>query len=222
MAIKPVSGKIESQELNDNFSYLDSISNNPLGAMQASGHKIPLDMLGNDVIQAMTGNTEITNAAGYFENNRGVDYPLRNMRYRNEIGTISDAAKNAILDIKVFGAKVDKLYRLVMIANGYVSNGKERWGISLTEYEKENFETVGLITDNVFLYNNDDMVGNEGNANYQKGSDGIDTITVDNGEIACSVTVDRNVISSTGNGLFMNLNSPHAPTAIIDPSNYFF
>ena len=165
---------------------------------------------------------EINVGKGYLGENEGVDYPLRNMKFKNDIGTISEAAKNAILDVKVFGAKIDRYYKLTMIANGYESNGKQRWGISLVEYEKENFDTLGKITDNIFLYNNDEMLGNEGNANYQKGSDGIDTITVDNGEIACSVTVDRNVISSTGNGLFMNLNNPHAPTAIIDPSNYFF
>ena len=221
MEIKPVSGKIESQELNDNFSYLDSISNNPLGAMQASGRKIPLDMLGNDVIQAMTGNTEITNAAGYFENNRGVEYPLRNMFKGGEIGTISEFAKSAILDVKVFGARIDCYYRITFIANGYISREQERWGITLEEYPKSSFSSSGEMSRQIFNYASPVLEGNEGNANWQKESDGIETITVDNGEIAVSVTIDRQVITDTDSRGFLNLNS-EASTAIIDPSNYFF
>src|SRR5699024_2875303 len=137
-------------------------------------------------------------------------------------GTVSEAAKNAILDAKVFGARIGYYYKLTMIANGYESNGKKRWGITLEERSIENFETTGGTNRFIFIYNNDSTAGNDDNANYQKGNDGIDTITVDNGEIACSVTVDRSVISNTGQGLFLNLASFHAPTAIIDPSNYFF
>lgn len=375
MALKPVKGKIESQELNDNFSYLSALSSDPLGAMQASGKKVSMDLLGNDVVSAMTGETEITSAKGYFENNRGVvfplhnkvrdgdlpnvsenvknvvlgatvinpnkdklyaiayvskgfsdsygisiveygkdsfsvnseserkllldyrdmpfsqesgivtrtieidntifiitvdydaipgvglnisntlmgagmgcvihesnyvysiggdfnksgfennrgfEYPLRNVMFRNEVGIISDAAKSAILDAKVFGAKIGFYYRLTMIANGYESNGKERWGITVEEREINNFDTTGGSGKIIFTYNNDELIGNEGNANYQPGSDGVDTITVDNGDVAVSVTIDRKVISNTGQGLFLNLGVTHAPTAIIDPSNYFF
>ena len=159
---------------------------------------------------------------GYLEENKGVDYPLRNMRFNGNTGTVSEAAKNAILDAKVFGARIGYYYKLTMIANGYESNGKKRWGITLEERSIENFETTGGTNRFIFIYNNDSTAGNDDNANYQKGNDGIDTITVDNGEIACSVTIDRNVISNIGQGLFLNLATPHAPTAIIDPSNYFF
>lgn len=155
---------------------------------------------------------------GYFENNRGVDYPLKNMMFRGTTGTISQQAKDAILDAKVFGANVDSYYRLTMIANGNESKGKNRYGITLEEYRKSDFTSTGYRSKNVFIYNDDDDTTNSGNANYIKGSDGIDTISVDNGEIACSITVDRSKIT----GLFLNLNNPHAPTAIIDPSNYFF
>lgn len=212
MALKPVKGKIESQELNDNFSYLDSISNNPLGAMQINGQKIPLSMLSNDVIEAMTGNTEITNASGYFENNRGVDYPLRNASLEGEVANITDLARDAILDVKVFGAKMDCYYRLVFVGNGYVSAGEEQWGITVHEYPVETYNTTGEYNI-VFYYTN--------TGKWKKRSDGIDTITLDNGDIAVSVTVDREIISQRVSTGFLNLNI-HAETAIIDPSNYFF
>lgn len=220
MAIKPVSGKIESQELNNNFSYLDAHASNPIGVIQSSGRKITLDLLGNDVKAAMSGNTEITAAQGYFENNRGVDYPLRNMLFNGEIKDINNRAKNAILDVKIFGAKVDKIYRLLYVSNGFESKNKERWGITLAEYDKSTLSETNSDYRWLFIFNDDDRQGNEGNANYQKGSDGIDTITVDNGEIACSVTVDRGYL--TDNNWNSMTVSNDAPTAFIDPSNYFF
>lgn len=158
---------------------------------------------------------------GYLEDNRGVEYPLKNITFRGTLGTVSELAKNAILDVKIFGAKVDCYYKLDMIANGYTSNGKERWGITLTEYRKSDFASTGYRTQYVFIYNDDTLLGNEGNSDYVKGSDAIDTITVDNGELACSVTVDRSELTNLGLQ-FINLSSSNAPTAIVDPSNYFF
>lgn len=159
---------------------------------------------------------------GYLEDNRGVDFPLRNMTFNGENKPITDEAKNAILDAKVFGARIGYYYRLTFVGNGFDSKGKKRWGITLREHSIENFETNGGSARFIFIYNDDDMSGNDGNANWQKGQDGVDTITVDNGEIACSVTVDRQVISELAKPEFINLDSPYAPTAIIDPSNYFF
>lgn len=162
-------------------------------------------------------NYEYTINKGSIESNRGANFPQKNMKLEGNEGTISQLARDALLDVKIFGAKIDCFYRLEFIANGHVSYGEERWGITLSEYPKETFETTGEST-LVFEYNHRTLPGNEGNFNWKKQSDGIETITVDNGEIACSVTVDRSVIP----GLFMNFNSNHAPTAVIDPSNYFF
>jgi hypothetical protein len=156
---------------------------------------------------------------GSFVGNKGESFPLKNMTFKNTTGTISTTAKNAILDAKVFGAKVDCYYMLTFIANGYVSQGKPRYGITLLEYRKSDFSTVGFRTNYVFIYNDDVLAGNQGNANYVKTSETIETITVDNGTIACSVTIDRTAFSGAE---FLNLSSNHAPTAIIDPANYFF
>lgn len=153
--------------------------------------------------------------------NRGVVFPLKNMVFAGNQSEISQRARDALLDVKVFGAKIDCYYRLTMISNGYESGGKERWGITLEEYPKDTFETTGEKA-TVFLYNKETLPGNSGNALWQRQSEGIETITVDNGEIACSVTVDRSVITNSSQPLFLNFNTSHAPTAIIDPSNYFF
>lgn len=159
---------------------------------------------------------------GYLESNKGADFPLRNMTFNGNSVPITAEAKNAILDAKIFGARIGYYYRLTMIANGFDSKGKKRWGVTLREHSIENFETNGGSGRFIFIYNDDDMDGNNGNANWQKVSDTIETITVDNGEIALSLTIDRSVISGLSKPEFMNLDSPYAPTAIIDPSNYFF
>lgn len=200
-------------------------SNNPLGSMQTQGQKVPLDMLGDDVMQALDGNTVIELARGYFENNRGVEFPLRNAVKDGEIGTISTTVKNVILDAKVFGAKIGYFYRITMIANGFESNGKQRWGVTLEEWDIDSYVNGGTGRNFIFIYNDDTLQANSGNANWQKVSDRIETITVDNGDIALSVTIDREAISNapgSANGLFLNLATANAPTAIIDPSNYFF
>ena len=196
-------------------------ANNPLGALSSAGYKIPLSDLSNEVKNAITGTTGITSAKGYFENNRDVEYPLKNITFRGTLGTMSVTSKKAILDVKIFGANIDCYYKLDMVANGYISNGKARYGITLSEYRKSDFASVGYRTRWIFVYNDDNLLGNNGNANYIKGSDGIDTITVYNGEIACSVTVDRKVLTDLGMQ-FINLNTNDAPTSIVDPSNYFF
>lgn len=198
--------------LNTRITEIEAKSNNPLGTMQTQGTKIPLSSLNSDVISAMTGNTEITNADGYLENNRGVDFPLRNMNYMGEVSTITEKAKNVILDAKIFGAKVDCFYRVVMISNGYVNGGKERWGITLYEYPISTFSTTGEGTQLFYYASNKDSSGS-----WEKQSEGIETISLDNGEIACSITIDRSKID----GEFLNLNV-NARSAIIDPSNYFF
>ena len=158
---------------------------------------------------------------GYLEDNRGVDYPIKGVTFNGDNQPIGEKTQNAILDAKVFGAKIDKLYRITMIGNGITSNGKQRYGITLEERSRENFAETGGTNKHIFIYNNDNLSGNEGNANWQRISDGIETITVDNGEIAVSVTVDRKVITDSTYPEYMNVNTD-SPTSIIDPSNYFF
>src|SRR5699024_12561175 len=85
----------------------------------------PLSLHLHDALPILTGTTEITSAKGYFENNRGVEYPLKNMLFNGEIGGFANRTKNAILDVKVFGAKIDKVYRIMYVANGNESKDRK-------------------------------------------------------------------------------------------------
>lgn len=162
----------------------------------------------------------IDDAKEYFINfdtrraNQGSDFPLKSVqRGDTPPGEISERVKNTVLDAKVFGGKVDMYYRLTFIGNGHLSNGADRYGITLEERAKGSDRLERFV----FEYNDDITPGNQQNANVQKGSDGIDTIIVDNGEIAVSVTIDREVL---GDSTFLNINSS-SPTAVIDPMLYF-
>ena len=171
-----------------------------------------------DTINSYIQNLE---SSGTLMANIGKDFPLRSVKLGStEPGTISALAKNAIIDAKVFGAVIGKYYRVSFIANGYLSNGKERYGLTVEEINI----TDGTVSKLLFTYNGDDRIGNEQNANIQKISDNIETIIVDNGEIVVSVTVDRQYISNSATPEFINLSSGpgNSPTAIIDPSNYSF
>ena len=153
--------------------------------------------------------------------NRGKDYPLKVVNLIDSSATtIAILTKNAVLDAKVFGAEIGKYYRLSTIGNGRESNGKARYGITV---EQRNVSD-GAFEKFVFVYNDDNRLGNEQNANIQKLSDSIDTITVDNGEIAVSVTVDRMVITNSTTPDLLNLSSGPgvSNSAVIDPSNYSF
>lgn len=168
---------------------------------------------------------EVNAAREYFENvdelglNYGKDFPLKSVQLGNQAPvSIPAIVKNIVLDAKVSGAKTDMYYRLDFVANGIVSNGKARYGINISELRIAD----GSRARHVFLYNADDLEGNSQNANTQKTSDGIDTIIVDNGEIAVSLTVDRQAISNSSNPTFLNLNSgaDNSPSAVIDRSVY--
>ena len=168
---------------------------------------------------------DIEDAKEIFENfdmltiNRGKDFPLRSVQLGSqEPVEIADIAKDVVLNAVVSGAKTGYYYRLTFVANGNTSGDKERYGISVGEYRISD----GIRERWVFLYNDDDTPENQQNANLQKGSDGIDTIIVDNGELVISLTVDRAAIENSSNPTHLNLvsGSGESPTAVIDPSLY--
>ena len=151
--------------------------------------------------------------------NRGKDYPLKSVQLGSqEPVEIANHVKNVVLDATVSGAEPDKYYRITFIANGIVQGGEPRYGISAGEYRKSN----GFRTRWVFTYNDASTPENQQNYNIQKGSDGIDTIIADRGDLVISVTVDRQAITNSSNPTFLNLNSGigNSPSAVIDPSTY--
>lgn len=162
----------------------------------------------------------IQDAKDYFINfdtrraNQGSDFPLKSVqRGSTPAAEISERVRNIVLDAKVFGGKADMYYRLSFIGNGIVQGGAPRYGITLEE-RRIGSDTLERF---VFVYNDATTPENQQNYNVQKGSDGIDTVIVDNGEIAVSVTIDREVL---GDSTFLNINSS-SPTAVIDPMLYF-
>lgn len=151
--------------------------------------------------------------------NRGKDYPLKSVQLGSqEPVEIANHVKNVVLDATVSGAEPDKYYRITFVANGIVQGGEPRYGISAGEYRKSD----GWRTRWVFTYNDASTPENQQNYNIQKGSDGIDTIIADRGDLVISVTVDRQAITNSSNPTFLNLNSGigNSPSAVIDPSTY--
>ena len=146
--------------------------------------------------------------------NQGKDFPLKSVdRGSTPAAEISERVRNIVLDAKVFGGKADMYYRLSFIGNGIVQGGAPRYGITLEE-RRIGSDTLERF---VFVYNDATTPENQQNYNVQKGSDGIDTVIVDNGEIAVSVTIDREAL---GDSTFLNINTT-SPTAVIDPMLYF-
>ena len=151
--------------------------------------------------------------------NRGKDYPLKSVQLGSqEPVEIAEHVKNVVLDATVSGAEPDKYYRITFVANGIVQGGEPRYGISAGEYRKSD----GFRTRWVFTYNDASTPENQQNYNIQKGSDGIDTIIADRGDLVISLTVDREAITNSSNPTFLNLNSGigNSPSAVIDPSTY--
>lgn len=146
--------------------------------------------------------------------NQGKDFPLKSVqRGSTPPAEISERVRNIVLDAKVFGGKADMNYRLTFIGNGHVQGGAPRYGITLEERRMSD----DYLERFVFVYNDSTIPENQQNYNVQKRSDGIDTVIVDNGEIAVSVTIDREAL---GDSTFLNINST-SPTAVIDPMLYF-
>lgn len=153
--------------------------------------------------------------------NKGKAYPLKSVPLdTTQAVSVSTLTRSAILDAKVFGAQIGKYYRVTFVANGYLSNGKKRYGITAEERNISDGSFVRFL----FVYNDDARAGNEQNANIKQLSSGIDTIMVDNGEIAISVTVDRTEVTNSSSPEFLSLSAGPgvSPSAIIDPSNYSF
>ena len=151
--------------------------------------------------------------------NRGKDYPLKSVQLGSqEPVEIPEVVQNIILGATVSGAEADKYYRLTFVANGIVQGGEPRYGLTVQEHRKSD----GWRTRFVFIYNDASTPENQQNYNIKKGSDGIDTIIADRGDLVISVTVDRQAITNSHNPTFLNLSSgaSNAPSAVIDPAVY--
>jgi hypothetical protein len=143
MPIKPIGGEINSQDINDNISYLESKANDPVTTMEANGKKIPLSLFADDALQAIAGTTSVTVSKGILVN-QGDTYPLQNVMRDNVLNTVDQKVKDAILEVKVIGAKPGKYYGIEWLGNGYDDAGTIRYGFTIAEYDKATFATDSM------------------------------------------------------------------------------
>lgn len=143
MPIKPIGGAINSQDINDNLSYLESKVNDPVTVMESNGKKIPLSLFANDALQAIAGSTSITLSRGLLVN-QGEIYPLQNVTRDGVLHPVDQKVKDSILQVKVIGAQQGKYYGIEWLGNGYDDAGTIRWGFTIAEYDKATFATDSL------------------------------------------------------------------------------
>lgn len=125
-------------------------ANNPLAALELAGYKVPLNMLSEEVISAITGETQITTANG-LENNKGVDYPYINIPRDGQLYQTTQYLKDLFLDIKIIGAKKGKLYKIEWLGNGYTGFGEPTYGFNLYEYEEKEYNINSEIGKKIIL-----------------------------------------------------------------------
>ncbi|EOU1754605.1 BppU family phage baseplate upper protein [Clostridium perfringens] len=188
-------------------------ANNPLGSMQSNGQKIPYDMLDEDTKKAISGTTSITTNAG-FDKNRGVDYPLKPITRDGILSQTSDKIKNGILNIKIYGAKINKYYRLEWLGNGVVLNNGKRYDVLISEYDKETY-SYNSTKNKLNLINLDDSLGKDNPPSDTTIATVLYSSPSEN--ISIELTYDRSVI---GDSLALNNPIGDGYSFIIDESCY--
>lgn len=187
-------------------------ANNPLATLSAAGYKIALSDLSNEVKSAMSGTTGITTAKGYLENNRGVEFPLRNIVRDGNSYSVSETVKNVLLDAKVINAKKDKYYTVTYIANGL--NGY--YGVSIYEYDKATFGTNSSSGARMLSY--------YGRTWFKTQLTGITHMTIKdeaNEGLTFNLTIDFSQISGTNLNI-SNTTAGQAYGTVIDESLYIY
>jgi hypothetical protein len=184
-------------------------ANNPLAALSNAGYKIPLSDLSDEVKNYMTGTTGITTSKGYFENNRGVEFPLKNIVRDGQLWSVTQEVKDVVLDAKVVNPRDGKYYVLAYVSNGY--NGS--YGITIYEYDKATFNSNSASSEKRIVWYSDTPLSQVS---------GVTTRTVTKEDITFVVTIDYSKITSAS-GLGLNIadsTSGRGRGMIIDESLY--
>ncbi|RHW37327.1 hypothetical protein D1B31_16315 [Neobacillus notoginsengisoli] len=184
-------------------------ASNPLAALSTAGYKIPLSDLSDEVKIAMTGTTGITTAKGYYENNRGVEYPLKNLTRDGTLYTVSNTVKDAILDARVINATPGKLYSISYIAKGF--NGS--YGFSVEEYDEATFASNSAGSRR--------LVASYVNFPFTDPANGIVTRVIEVEGKVFIVTIDYSKITSTGINITQSTTGLAYGTTI-DKGNYVY
>jgi hypothetical protein len=182
---------------------------NPIGTLSSAGYKIELSDLSTAVQDAMSGTTGITTAKGYLENNRGVEYPLRNVTRDGQIYTISQTVKDAVLDVKVINAEKGKVYTLAYVSKGNNSS----YGFTIYEYDEVTFATNSASSERRVAYYVD--------VPFSAPTDNVVTRVLDVDGKIFVITIDYSKITTTS----LNLSSTSGGVArgmIIDKGCYTY
>lgn len=191
-------------------------ANNPLAALTSAGYKITTDDLSDDVLEAMSGNTNLTIASG-LNNNSGVVYPLRQLTRNGILATVSDEIKNAILAVKVINAKKDKYYRIRWIGNGVTTIGDNaKYGFIITEHNKETFASDSETGQIRHIDSNDYAFDTPNNVTTR-----ILESKVDNTVFVITIDYSK-LVNQTAYDLNNNASSQVGYSTIIDESCYVY
>lgn len=203
----------EREQLSDSYDKVNEVyykGIDPLSTLIENNSKLPLSLMGDDVLQAMSGEANFTLSSGLMVNS-GVEYPLSRINMGDTISSeLHTIIKETVLDIKVINAKPSKVYQLAWLGNGYTGFGANaKYGFLIYDYDKATVsktkdsqrELVGFLD-----YSFDKPTGVTTRVLNSKLDDTIFVITID-----YSAFKDKEFISISSFG-----------TSIMDISNYIF
>lgn len=186
--------------LNDNFTFLfeqiDTIINLPEESEKA--------------IQKVKDFMSSVTSIGTMLVNQGVDFPLVSYKVNNVDSIIAQKVKDSILDIKVYGAKSNKVYQLDSVRDGY----KNIEGIQVSSYDIPKNGSIDTTTkQKVISYTTPSTVIDDKNSH-------IRTMSSEENGVTCVVTIDRPKLASIVNISENENGSSHG--AIISASQYIY
>ncbi len=151
---------------------------------------------------------------GYLQNNSTSEFPLRilpRMGSEYRISAPNYYIKDSILDIKIFGARKGKLYRLNYCYNG--NNG--RFGFNIREHDEETYRTVA--SDGVNVISGTEVVLSEDII-----LDGLNTKIIESTipGLVVQYTWDQSKMPVVGQSVELNYETAGCWSWVIDPCNY--
>ncbi|WP_207391724.1 hypothetical protein [Bacillus cereus] len=110
-------------DLNDNFKALPGLS----------------QQVDQATVNANKAFEKVSDPLGELNINRGAETPLYNAVRDGILHPFDQVVKDAILSVKVSGAKPGKYYGIEWMGNGYNDGGVIRYGFTIAEYDKSTF-----------------------------------------------------------------------------------
>ena len=144
------------------------------------------------------------------ERNKGIVYPLHNVKRDNKMHPVSSDIKNVVLDAKVIGAEEGKVYAI-----SYISNGAfDSYGFYIDEFDESKFSTDSSISKRRLV--------DIGEQPFDDPNGGVVTrVAQGNNGTKFVITLDYSEISGTSLNN-QNTGNIHGYGLIIDKSNYIY